>query len=98
MATEHDHDRQAAFFREFLMARGVLNPRDYGVDMEREDFVDALVEAFGETYRGQWTIDELVLHPREALDFCDRVRRARGWFIVPDDVILRPIMNRRKNG
>jgi len=27
-----------------------------------------------------WTIDELLLHPREAALFCDGVRRKRGWY------------------
>jgi hypothetical protein len=48
-------------------------------------------------YRDGWTVDELLLHPREALNFCDQVRRRYGYFDVPDDIILRSIMQRRKN-
>lgn len=47
---------QAAFYREFVMARK-LEPREYGVDMEREAFVDLLADDFNSTYRGQQTID-----------------------------------------
>lgn len=88
---------QAEFFRAFLMARGKFDPKDFGVEMERDEFVDLLVEEFGASYYGQWTVDELVLHPREAMNFCDTVRRKMGWLLVPDDIILRPLMNRRKN-
>lgn len=65
--------------------------------MEKVDVVDALVEEFNAVYRGTWTVDELVLHPREALRFCDDRRRRHGWFDLPDDVLLRWLMNRRKN-
>ena len=88
---------QADFYREFLMGRGKFNPADFGVSVSREEFVDQMVEDFGATYRGAWTMDELLLHPREAVRFCDDVRRKHGYFDVPDDIILRVILNRRKN-
>jgi hypothetical protein len=43
------------------------------------------------------SIDELLLHPREAAHFCDDVRRQYGYFDVPDDIILRVILTRGKN-
>ena len=43
-----------------------------------------------------WTVDELLLHPREALNLCDSFRRAYGYFDLPDEVILRQLMIRRK--
>jgi hypothetical protein len=79
------------------MARGKFDPKDFGVDMEREAFTDAICEQFNATFRAHWTIDELLLHPREALNFCDEVRRQRGWYMVPDDIILRTVLTRRKN-
>ena len=89
---------QVEFYREFLMARGSQwKPQDFGVGLEKADFIDALSDDFNGTYRGQWSVDELCLHPREAITFCDGVRRQRGWFDVPDDIILRSIMQRRKN-
>ncbi|MGC1275999.1 MAG: hypothetical protein WBC44_20020 [Planctomycetaceae bacterium] len=88
---------QSEFYREFLMARGSFQPSDFGVDMEKSAFIDALVEDFHGIYRDTWSVDELCLHPREAMAFCDGVRRQRGWFDVPDDIILRSIMQRRKN-
>ena len=63
---------QRQFYREFLMARGKFDPSDFGVSLSKEEFTDQLVEDFNETYRGTWTVDELVLHPAEASTFCLR--------------------------
>ncbi len=90
-------DSQASFYREFLMSRKTVDPTAHGVDMDLEEFTDALADEFNSTFRGMMTLDELLLHPREALEFCDRVRRSHGWFYVPDDIILRTLMKRRKN-
>ena len=90
-------DVQFAYYRDFLMARNTFDPADYGVEASREDFADEMVSDFSAIYRGQWTIDELLLHPREAAHFCDEVRRLHGYFDVPDDIILRTILTRRKN-
>jgi hypothetical protein len=56
-----------------------------------------MVSAFSAIYRGQWTIDELLLHPREAVRFCDEIRHQYGYYDLPDDIILRTILTRRKN-
>jgi hypothetical protein len=88
---------QAEFYREFLMARGAFNPRDFGVDMDRDEFMDVMVDDFNATYTGGLTIDELLLHPREAQMFCDEVRRKHSYFDLPDDIILRSVLTRRKN-
>jgi hypothetical protein len=97
MTTALLRNSQADFYREFLMARQSFDPRDFGVDMEKEDFIDRMCEEFNNTYRGQMSVDELLLHPREALVFCDGVRRTLGNFDLPDDIILRSVMQRRKN-
>lgn len=97
MATESTRDRQAVFYREFLMSRGKFDPRDFGVEMEREDFMDKMAEMFNAMYRGTMTIDEVLLHPREAINFCDEVRRSNGWYSLPDDIVLRSVLTRRKN-
>lgn len=78
------------------MGRDKFDPRDFGIDLDREAFVDQLVEEFHGAYRDSWTIDELLLHPREALQFCDDVRRKHRYFDLPDDIILRTVLNRRK--
>lgn len=79
------------------MGRGKFEPQEFGVDMPKDEFVDLLVGDFAQTFRDAWTIDELCLHPRDALKFCDDVRHRHGFFDVPDDIILRSIMLRRKN-
>ena len=79
------------------MGRAAFDPQDFGVDMGKEDFADRMVDLFSAKYRGHWTIDELLLHPREAADFCDHARRMLMAFDVPDDIILRVVLGRRKN-
>jgi hypothetical protein len=91
------HPTRTQFYREFLMRRGNFNPADFGVDMEREEFSDQILNEFNTIYRGGWTIDELCLHPDEAKHFCVEVRRKFGYYDLPDDIILRVIMTRRKN-
>lgn len=88
---------QVAFYEEFLMGRHSFKPQEFGVEMDRAEFDDMMVDEFNTAYRGSWTIDECLLHPREAALFCDEVRRKHRFFDVPDDIILRVIMTRRKN-
>lgn len=79
------------------MPRQSFDPLEFGVDRNKQDFIDLMCEEFNGTYRGQWTVDELLLHPREASRFCEDVRRKHGYFDLPDDIILRVILQRRKN-
>lgn len=81
---------QVEFYKEYLMGRESFTPREYGVDMDRSVFDDLMVDEFHGLCRN-WTIDELVLHPREALNFCDGVRRKHGYYDLPDHIILRVI-------
>ncbi len=89
--------RQPDFYKGFLMARGNFDPKDFGVDATREHFTDEMAEDFNGYFRGQCSIDELLLRPGAAIAFCDDVRRKRGYWDVPDDIILRVILARRKN-
>jgi hypothetical protein len=98
MMTRAAVHNQTLFYRKFVMARGNFDPKDFGVNLDKEAFVDQMVEDFAAMYRGQITIEELTLHPREAAKFCDDVRRMHGYFDMPDDIILRSIVNRRKDG
>lgn len=82
--------------QELLMARHRLNFSDYGITEDAETVIDRLVEHFNTLTRGNISIDELLLHPSDAIHFCNRVREVEGWFGMPDDVVLRPILNRRK--
>jgi hypothetical protein len=86
---------QTQFYREFIMGRGKFDPKEFGINLSRKELTDQMVEEFGASYRS-WTIDELLLHPREAVRFCDDVRRKYAYWDLPDDIILRVIMTRRK--
>jgi transcriptional regulator with XRE-family HTH domain len=43
-----------------------------------------------------WSIDELVCHPDEAKNFCKTIRAEDGCGGLPDDLILRTLMNIRR--
>jgi hypothetical protein len=79
------------------MTRSQWNPSDFGLSVDREEFVDQMCEQFNSRCRSQYTIDELLLHPHEAIQFCEDVRQHFGYVGLPDDIILRVIMGRRKN-
>jgi hypothetical protein len=79
------------------MGRGRFELSDFGVSLPKEEFTDQVVNDFSAIYRDGWTVDELLLHPREAEQFCNDVRRKHGYYDLPDDIILRVILNRRKN-
>lgn len=85
------------FYQRFTMARQQVDPREYGVDLDRDEFVERMVEEFNAYTRGLLSFDEMLLRPRTALHFCDSVRQKFGWYDLPDDIILRVIMIRRKN-
>jgi hypothetical protein len=89
--------KQLGFYQRFIMARNVIDPRMYGVDMDREGFIDLMCEEFSGHVRGTITIDEMLLRPRSAMHFCDVVRAKHAFHDLPDDMILRVILNRRKN-
>jgi len=85
------------FPEEVNMPRHSFEPQEFGVDLPKEEFMDRMVDAFNDFYRGNESLDELLLHPQEAVKFCTHVRARYGFQQVPDDVILRSIMQRRKN-
>jgi hypothetical protein len=82
---------------EAAMPRRSFDPQDFGIDLTKDEFLDRMVDAFNDAFRGSLSLDELLLHPREALRFCDDVRFRYGFFGLPDDIILRALMQRRKN-
>jgi hypothetical protein len=79
------------------MKKVPVNTHAYGVELSKDDFVDRIAEAFNDTFKGSTTVDELLLHPRDAMEFCDSLRHRCGFSSVPDDVILRSLLQRRKN-
>ncbi len=87
---------QSQFYAEFIMTRGKFKPQEFGVNLSREELTEKIVNEFNGCYRS-WTIDELLLHPREAARFCEDTRRKFAYWDLPDDLILRVIITRRKN-
>lgn len=61
-------------------------------DVFRDILVDHMFNGFG-----SWTIDDLLCHPAEALEYCEGVRKRTGGNI-PDYVILKTLLNIRKCG
>ena len=98
MASHHlITETQREFYRRWLMGRPVFDPKNYGIDSDRSAVVDQFCEDFNDKYHGMLSIDEVLLHPRTAMRFCDDVREKHGWFELPDEAILRSVLNRRKN-
>jgi hypothetical protein len=67
---------------------------EVGCDMDPKMFVDLLEERHA-TMHPNWTVDDLVCHPDAAKAYCDQIR-AEVDAPVPDQVILRRLMNARK--
>ncbi len=61
------------------------------------EFQDALEETFQGSY-SNFSIDSLLVNPAEAISFCNTVRRLRkDYAALPDELILRCLIARRKN-
>lgn len=67
-----------------------------GCDQPIAEFQDRIAELHTATHPS-WSVDELLLHPRDALAYCDEVRRMSGFQGLPDDLILRCLIARRKH-
>lgn len=46
------------------MARRSFDPRDYGIDVDNDGFIDLAVDDLDSNTRGNLSIDELLLRPR----------------------------------
>ena len=82
--------------REFRVSRLSKQLKEYGIEEDPDDFVDSIVELHHGLYPA-YSIDELLVRPRAALRFCDAVRDKYQNLDVPDDMSLRPLLNRRKH-
>ena len=71
-----------------LKANGCSVPIDQSQD-ELEDLHSNLYQ--------NWSVDELLLHPDDAKEFCNTIRRQTSFQGLPDDLILRCLISRRKN-
>lgn len=69
--------------------------KQYGAKVSAEEFNDMLQELY---YAMGYvlTVDEFLCHPDEAKRFCCEVRRKVGKKL-PDDMILRRLLNIRKS-
>ena len=67
-----------------------------GCGLPLADFQDQLVDLHSQLYRS-WSVDELLLHPDDSKYFCDTIRRQTSFHGLPDDLVLRCLMHRRKN-
>ena len=85
-----------------LMAR--LRIENFGITMPEGDFRELLLVLYERHYHNLTGRDELLVRPREAMRYCDRIRdelfdRGEDQAIdLPDDVILRTLLNIMKQG
>lgn len=69
--------------------------KEYGLDMDPQEFVATIVDLFHALYPG-FNEDRLLVRPREAIRLCDAVRdKVREWDL-PDELILQALLNNRK--
>ncbi len=69
---------------------------EFGCEMDAGRFRELLEERKATTYP-TWSIDELVCHPDEAKEFCVVIRTEANCAGLPDDLILRTLMNIRRS-
>ncbi len=67
-----------------------------GCGLDPSAFRDLLLDQKERT-SPSWTVDELVCHPDDAKNYCDAVRVATDAPRLPDDLILRTLMNIRRS-
>lgn len=69
-----------------------------GFPKERDVFEELIVKVFHGEFRN-WTDEDLLCTPGEAIRFCGLIRQAaRATGHIADSVILRALTNLRKNG
>jgi hypothetical protein len=69
----------------------------HGCEEPIGQFQDTITDIFKHEF-SQFSVDSLGHHPTDALVFVDRIRRERRDFAaLPEDLILRSLMARRKN-
>ena len=70
--------------------------RANGCSVPIDQFQDELEDLHSNLYQN-WSVDELLLHPDDAKEFCNTIRRQTSFQGLPDDLILRCLISRRKN-
>ncbi|HMP57867.1 MAG TPA: hypothetical protein PKD86_00825 [Gemmatales bacterium] len=79
-----------------MASRLVEELRSHGYQADPEAFRETLADVMFNGY-GSWTIDDLLCHPEDALEYCRMVRQLTGSDL-PDDLILKTLLNLRKRG
>lgn len=73
--------------------------RELGVRFSAEKFRDAITDEYNETIKPRgWSGDELCMHPYAAIEFCIAVRKRLKFQGIPEDLILRTLINIRRKG
>jgi hypothetical protein len=93
--TDSFSDAKLAHLRRLIVARQTMKFADFGVTEDPDQFTNSLADLFHGMYPS-FTVDNLLVRPREALRYCDAARQKTGYFDLPDDIILQAILNRRK--
>ena len=65
-----------------------------GCALNRDEFSELVQDLQANLYPS-WSVDELACNPREAIRYCDEVRR-RARAQIRDNVIMHALMNARK--
>ena len=68
---------------------------DCGCSMESREFQNLVRGVYEKTY-SDWSDEELMFRPSEALKFCKEVRALVGVKRLPDDLVLRALVTWRK--
>ena len=68
-----------------------------GFERGEEKFRKVVMSAFAQLH-GNWTDEDLLCSPRDALHYCNTVRLDAGAPDAPDRLILRTLTNCRKAG
>lgn len=72
--------------------------RENGCDMSADQFRAFVDDIFVEHFSG-YTVDEMLLNPKVAIEYCNAVRAQGAEFEqLPDHLILRSLIGQRKKG
>lgn len=94
--------KQADRAEDRFMAR--LNLKKFGINMDAQPFRELLADTMSTQFRAIPNVDELLVRPKFALQYCDYIRTALfehgevEAIDLPDDVILRTLLGMRKRG
>jgi hypothetical protein len=85
--------------RGYYMARGNKTIEDFDFGITKEAFLYCLNDTFDSMYREMdLTVDELLVRPTEGLRYCAAIRERLKFLDIPEDVIMRTLLNERKHG